>query len=534
MLWAEIPEISGHGLPTITSVSTQDPPSPTSVEAASTAGTSTARATARAGTTTSPAVTTTRPAPRRPARSRVRTPLPPSSLTTVQRFGLAVGVLGLLVPMIIDIPGLEPSGERMLGIFVLAIAFWLTAPVPLFATAILVILLEVLLISDQALFAVPQDAPAYGEFFATLANPTIILFMGGFMIADAAAKYDIDKAIAARVLGPFGTVRGVVFALMAVSALLSMFVSNTATTATMFAVVLPVLAIMPTARARAGLALSIPVAANLGGMGTPVGSPPNAIAIAALAENGVHISFVQWMAAAIIPMILLLVFSYVVIAGRYLPRATKVSLDFDATFSTSPRAIAFYVIAALTIGLWLTEPLHGISSNVVGFFPVVALILAGVMSGKDVQNLDWPVLWLVAGGIALGSGVGESGLDVYLIGLVDWASLSTTMLLLGLGIATLLMANVISHTATTNLLAPLAITIAMTAGADPAVVAVVVALAAGAGMSLPISTPPNAIAYSTGHVEVKEMAFAGVVVGLVSIVVVMVLMPWLWGVLGIL
>lgn len=459
--------------------------------------------------------------------------MPTSSMTTVQKVGLVLGIIGLLVPMIIDIPGLEPSGERMLGIFVLAIAFWLTAPVPLFATAILVILLEVLLISDQALVAVPEEAPSYTEFFATLANPTIILFMGGFMIADAAAKYDIDKAIAARVLKPFGTVRGVVFALMLVSAVLSMFVSNTATTATMFAVVLPVLAIMPTAKAKAGLAISIPVAANLGGMGTPVGSPPNAIAIAALAEHGIQISFVQWMAAAIIPMLVLLVLAYFVIAGRYLPKSTKVSMDFDATFSTEPRAIAFYVIAGLTIALWLTEPLHGISSNVVGFFPVVALILAGVMSGKDVQKLDWPVLWLVAGGIALGSGVGKSGLDVYLIGLVDWGSMSNFMLVLGLGIVTLLMANVISHTATTNLLAPLAITIAMTAGADPAVVAVVVALAAGAGMSLPISTPPNAIAYSTGHVEVKEMAFVGIVVGVASILVVMIAMPWLWGVMGV-
>lgn len=474
----------------------------------------------RAGTAT--------PAPAAP-------PAPPKpALTMLQKVGAVLSVLAFLAPMVIDIPGLEEPGERMLGIFLLAIVLWLTAPIPLFATAILIILLEVLLISDQALLAVGEDAPKYSEFFATLANPTIILFLGGFMIADAAAKYDIDKAIAARVLRPFGTVRGVVFALMLISTVLSMFVSNTATTATMFAVVLPVLKLMPAARAKAGLALSIPVGANIGGMGTPVGSPPNAIAIAALAEHGITISFVQWMAAAALPVILLVVIAYLLITARYLPKGAAVELDLTAKFATDAKAITFYAVAGLTIALWLSEPLHGVSSNVVGFFPVVALILTGVMTGKDVSALDWPVLWLVAGGIALGSGVGKSGLDAYLIGLVDWGNMSEFMLVLGLGIATLLMANVISHTATTNLLAPLAITIAMSAGADAAVVAVVVALAAGAGMSMPISTPPNAIAYSTGVVSTKEMAIVGVTVGLIAIPIVMIFMPWFWGVTGIL
>lgn len=472
----------------------------------------------------------------RPARRRLRrVSLPmPSSMTKVQLSGLIIGIVLFMVPLLVDIPGLEPPGERMLGIFLLAIVFWLTAPVPLFATAILVILLEVLLISNQALMPVAKDAPKYTEFFATLANPTIILFMGGFMIADAAAKYDIDKAIAAKVLAPFKTVRGIVFALMLVSTVLSMFVSNTATTATMFAVVLPVLAMMPTDKAKAGLAISIPVGANIGGMGTPVGSPPNAIAIAALAEQGVQVSFLQWMLLAIPPMLLLLVAAYLIITALYLPKGTEVNLNFNSKFSTQPKAIAFYLIAATTIVLWLTEPLHGISSNVVGFFPVVALILAGVMNDKDVQKLDWPVLWLVAGGIALGSGVGKSGLDVYLLGLVDWASLSSMALVLGLGLFTLLMANVISHTATANLLAPLAITIAMSVGADATMVAVVVALAAGAGMSLPISTPPNAIAYSTGTVQVKQMATVGVAVGILSIIIVMIVMPWFWTMTGLL
>ncbi len=472
----------------------------------------------------------------RPARrhSRRTTQPPTPKMTKLQLIGLVLGIVLFFAPMLIDIPDLEPSAARMLGIFFLAIVFWLTSPVPLFATAILVILLEVLLISDQALLPVSETAPSYAEFFATLANPTVILFMGGFMIANAAAKFDVDKAIAARVLAPFKTVRSIVFALMLVTTVLSQFVSNTATTATMFAVILPILALMPTDKARTGLALAIPVAASIGGMGTPVSSPPNAITVATLAERGTQVSFTKWMMLAIPPMLILIVFAYILITVLFLPKSTPVDLNFKADFSTKPKAITFYVIALTTIGLWLTEPLHGISSNVVGFFPVVALILTGVMSGKDIQELDWPTLWLVAGGIALGSGISKSGLDVYLLDLIDWGSLGPFQLVLGLGVFTLVMGTFISNTAIANLLIPLATTIAVSAEVNPTVVAMVIGLTASVGIALPISTPPMAIAYSTGHVKVKDMATVGVAIGVFAIPIIMILMPWLWTTLGLL
>ena len=130
----------------------------------------------------------------------------------------------------------------MLSIFLLAIVLWVTEAIPLVATAVLVIGLEVLLVSDQALLPVPEGATRYAEFLAALANPVIILFLGGFLIADGAAKYHLDKNLAAVLIKPFtGSARRTVLGLMVITALLSMFMSNTATTATMFAVVIPIL-----------------------------------------------------------------------------------------------------------------------------------------------------------------------------------------------------------------------------------------------------------------------------------------------------
>jgi len=205
-----------------------------------------------------------------------------------------------------------------------------------------------------------------------------------------------------------------------------------------------------------------------------------------------------------------------------------------ADFDRSTPARMYYAIAGLTILLWMTEPLHGVSSNIVGFVPVVALLALRVMGGRDIQNLSWPVLWLVAGGIALGNGVGASGLDAWLLGSFDWAALSAVGVLALLTAIGLGMANVISHSAAANLLVPLAIGFSDVVGAEPAMIAVVVALATSLGMSMPISTPPNAIAYATGQIELKHMALVGLVVGIGGALLLAFAMPPIWQFFGLL
>jgi sodium-dependent dicarboxylate transporter 2/3/5 len=280
--------------------------------------------------------------------------------------------------------------------------------------------------------------------------------------------------------------------------------------------------------------LAVPVAANVGGIGTPVGSPPNAIALGALEARGEGVSFLGWMLLAVPLMIVVLLFAWWFLTRRYIAADTPMTLDLSSSFDRSPAAVVFYVVAGGTVLLWLTEPLHGISSSTVGFIPVVALLATQVMGGDDIKALQWPVLWLVAGGIALGAGIGASGLDAWLLGMVAWDALPLTVLVallvaVGLGLST-----VISNSATANLLIPLALSLATGLPMDATAIGVIVALACALAMALPISTPPNAVAYATGEVDTTAMATSGLVIGGVGAVLLATVMPWLWDQLGLL
>lgn len=466
--------------------------------------------------------------------TRQKKPKGASGLSPAKLVGQIGAALAVLVFLFVQLPGLGVEGSRMFGIFLAAILLWVTEAIPLAATAALVIFLEVLLVSDHALLAVGEDAPAYTSFFGALANPVIILFLGGFMLADGAAKYKVDRALSAVLLKPFlGKPRLTVMGVMLITALMSMFMSNTATTATMFAVMMPVIMALPEGRARTGIALSIPVAANVGGMGTPVGTPPNAIALGALQTAGITVTFFEWMLAAVPLMLITLAVSWLFISWRYVPKDAHFEIDTSATFDTSRNAKIFYVVSILTILLWMTESLHGVSSNIVGFLPVVALMVTKVMGGDDLRALDWPVLWLVAGGIALGSGVGSTGLDAWLLGSIHWEAIPTILLILTLALVGWVTSNVISHSASANLLVPMGMGLAMTISTPAAEIAIVLALGCSLGMCLPISTPPNAIAYSTGTTPTREMVIVGAVVGVVGVLLLAFVAPLTWGPLGV-
>ncbi|MFN3338691.1 MAG: SLC13 family permease [Dietzia sp.] len=456
--------------------------------------------------------------------------------TTLQRIGLTLAVLVPAAVLIADLPGLEPPAQRMLAVFSVAVILWVTEAIPLVATAVLVIFLQVLLISDEAVIGLGDpsfEAPTAASIYATLAHPVIILFLGGFLLADGAAKYRLDRNLTAVMLRPFrGSLRLTVFGLMFITAVLSAFMSNTATTATMLAVLIPVLAVSPSPTARAGLALSIPVAATVGGLLTPVSSPPNAIAVGTLADQGIRVTFVDWLLATGPLVLVLLAVAWAVLAVRYLEPGVAVDIDIHVDLDTRPRAVLFYVVAAVTVLLWLTEAAHGIPAATVAFLPVTVLLATSVMTGEDLRRLQWPVLWLVAGGIALGSGMAVTGLDEWMIGLVDWAVMPGLAVTLGLLALALLLGTLISNSATANLLIPLVPGLAVTVGTDSVVLAVGLAVVCGLGMALPVSTPPNAIAYATGEIRTKDMAVIGIVVGAVGLLLVAFVMPTWWSLMG--
>ncbi len=459
---------------------------------------------------------------------------------SVKSVGLVVAVVFFFIPFFIEFEGLSPMGHRMLSVFLMAIALWITEAIPLHATAALIIFLNILLVSDRAMLPLPDDykAPGFSTFFFSLANPVLMLFLGGFFLADGAAKYKLDKNLAKTLLKPFGEKpSNIILGLMLIVAVFSMFMSNTATTAAFMAVVLPVIARLPPGdRGRIALALCIPIAANVGGMGTPVGTPPNAIALGALNAQGIHISFVHWMAMIFPFMLVVMVVAWQLLVRLFPCSSKTITIEIDSSYDRSPKAILFYFVAGTTILLWFTEPLHGVSSAIVGFFPVVVMLSARLISDKEFHSMQWSVLWLVAGGIALGTGVGQTGLDNWLIGLIAWDQMAPAMIGGALCLVALVFSTIISNSATANLMIPIAMSLAVSLGDDMnrLTAAVFVAIGASLAMMLPISTPPNAIAYSTGQVQTKQMAIMGALVGGTGLIIFILVAPHVWALFGLL
>lgn len=452
--------------------------------------------------------------------------------------GLVAATAAFLWPFFVELDDLSEAGHRLLAVFGLAVVLWVTEAIPLHATAALIIFGEILLVSDQALVGLPVDyaEPSFATFFGALAHPVLMLFLGGFFLAAGASRYELDRTLARVLLRPFGTSpRAILLGVMVITAVSSMFMSNTATTATLLAVMLPVIASLPPDdRLRAALALSIPVAANLGGMGTPVGTPPNAIAVGSLTDAGITFSFVQWIAMALPFVAVLLVVAWIALSRLFPASVERLVVDVGGRFDRSRSAVLFYVVFAVTVIGWLTEPLHGVTSSVVGFLPVVVLLATGVMTAKDLQRMQWHVLWLVAGGIALGLGVGATGLDLWLIGLVDWSSITSVMLTFALTGTALLLSTVISNTAAANLLVPIGLTLVTSGAVDtaPRAAAFFIAVGASLAMMLPVSNAPNAIAYATGAITTRRMATIGAIVGVTGLLLVVGVGPTLWDLMG--
>lgn len=371
-------------------------------------------------------------------------------------------------------------------------------------------------------------------FFAAMADPIIILFLGGCLLADAAVKYRLDRALTRLFLRPVGDdPKLIVLGLLLATAVLSAFMSNTATTAMMMTVILPILARLPEQDPmRIGVTLAIPIGANIGGIATPIGTPPNAIALAALQKAGEHIPFGTWVIMALPLVLISLAFCWILLIKLYPPTARTLQLDLEGVFQRTPKAVGLYVVFAVTALLWFTEQQHGISSNIVAFLPVVALPMLGIVGKKEIRSLPWDVFWLMAGGISLGTAISHTGLAQWMVGSVHWGTFGAFTILIGLALFSFGMANFLSHTVTVTLLAPIAISLGISgqAGADFNLVTVLVtiAVASSYGMTLPISTPPNAIAMGTGVLETRHLVKAGSIIGVVGMGLVFLFARYYW------
>lgn len=421
----------------------------------------------------------------------------------------------------------------MAGIFLLAALLWVTESLPLFSTSLLIIALEILFLANPGEWAglgfKEGEGPNYREVLAPFADPILFLFLGGFILARAAVKEGVDKSLASTVLRIFGEKpANVLLGLMLITAGFSMFMSNTATTAMMITLVSPLfINIREDDPLRIGLVLSIPFAANIGGMGTPIGSPPNAVAIGFLRAEGVEISFLGWMILAV-PLVLLVL----LIAWLMLKRIYR-SPDQNLRLKTTKGKIegrGWFIVAVfvVTVALWLTDQWHQLPAPVTAMVPIVVLTATGMIDRQDYNNLEWHILALIAGGIALGLGIKLTGLDTLIVSYLPVESTFTFYLLV---LATLVMSIFMSNTAAANLIIPLAISIAVGAYGQeqPQVVyfGLSIALASSLSMALPISTPPNAIAFAQGTLRAKDFTKVGLAIGLIGVVLISLLGPFI-------
>lgn len=422
--------------------------------------------------------------------------------------------------------------QRVIAIFILAAFYWIFEPIPVFATSMLIIFLELVMISNKSfiLFAAGDMSKdkfgiplSYDSIIAALASPIVVLFLGGFFLAMAATKYRLDLTLAKVCLSPFGTnPRYVLLGLMLITGIASMFMSNTATTAMMLAMMMPVLSAFDKADpARKAFVLSIPVAANIGGIGTPIGTPPNAIALKYLSGDNA-VSFGEWMFFAVPFVFIVLICSWQLLLFLFKPRCDHIEFKLQGKPLKTPKAITVYVVFALTIMLWLMDLLHGMNSYIVAMLPIVVFTATGIIDTKDLKDISWDVLWLVSGGIAIGDALESSGAASTLVHSVPFTELSPYVVIVAATLVAYGMATFISHTATANLVLPI---VAGLSSVLPSLVDVggskmvilIVTFACSLAMALPISTPPNAMVHATGELEMRDMLKAGLAIGAVGL-----------------
>lgn len=452
---------------------------------------------------------------------------------------LAVTIFLWAVPVnFFGIEALTVVQQRVIALFVFAALMWMFEIIPNWTTSLLVIVISLLTISNKGLgfFCDPKYGQLvnYKDLMAAFADPVVMLFMGGFVLAIMAEKYGLDVTMARMLLKPFGTKpKMVLLGFLMVIAIFSMFMSNTATAAMMLAFLAPVLAVLPQDdKGRIGLSLAIPVAANLGGIGTIIGTPPNATAAKFLVEAGYEVSFMDW-AVRMIPFVAIMIFIAWIILQLLFPfKSEKVVLEIPKNKrKTDWKTYVVWITFLGTILLWATEKLHNINSNVVALIPLGVLTCTGIFTKDDIKEINWSVLWLVAGGFALGTALQGTGLAKVLIQAIPFGSMSVIFVMIVAGLVCYFLSNFISNSATAALLIPILIVVAegmanpeaannaaFTAMGGTYAMISFIAVCASVAMLFPISTPPNAIAASTGLVQTKDMAKTGIIIGVIGFI----------------
>lgn len=394
----------------------------------------------------------------------------------------------------------DPVFARALAIAGVCLVLWLTNVVPPYVPTLLLWAITPILLrgyGDQ--FQLPR-------VLGWSANPVLALFLGGFALSVAASRHGIDKLIARFAIRLSGGYRlGLVALVLAATATLSMWMSNIAAAAMMLAALHPLFS--GTARDnrfRRATLMGIAIGANFGGIATPIGTGPNAIAIASV-SNSVRVTFVQWMVFALPLTLGLMIAGGLLLKARFHLRGRAELPPIDVK-APDRHGRLLMLVFFMTVAAWLTEPIHGISSAIVALIATAVLFASGLLHREDIARIDWSTLGLIAGGIGLGTLLEQAALPKFAGAAVPWLEIPHFARLFMLCFTAALLSALMSNTAAVTMLIPLA------AGIDPAPsTAILIAVAASLGIPFVISTPPNAMVYGEGGITFSDLAIPGLV-----------------------
>nr|WP_320062255.1 SLC13 family permease [Gallibacterium anatis] len=421
-------------------------------------------------------------------------------------------------------PVFTQTQNYVLFLIFFAISLWVTEAIPPFSVGILIIGFLVLIMGRS-------DAENAMQYLQTWSDSVIWLFLGGFFLAEAMKKTELDILLLKRMLPKFGkNPQNILLGLMALTAVMSMLMSNTATTAMMIATVSPLFVTLDKkANISRALLLGIPAAASIGGMATIIGSAPNAIAVGALENIGYHISFLEWMLMGTpVAVVLILVFWRVLIKRYRISAKEKLEFNFlqevkevetaEEEKEHRTQKTIVLVILAITLFFWLTAKWFGMPIAAASGIPIVGLTMLGVLDSDDVRKLPWDTLMLVAGGLALGLAIEEQQIASHFVNQLSHIHISFVTLLILFAFITVILSNFMSNTAATTILIPVGLSLLKVFSGDisPAILPLVIGLSASCALFLPVSTPPNAIAFSTGLIRQAEFRLGGIVIGLLG------------------
>ncbi len=471
----------------------------------------------------------------------------PSFIVVLARWRLHLGFVlgpGLFALLLILGPpeGISIDAWRVLALTVLMAVWWVTEALPIAITALLPVALLPLM-----------DVRPIEDAASPYANPLIFLFFFFFILAEGIQRWKLHRRLALQVLSLAGTrPHQVVGGFMLATAGLSMWVSNTATAALMLPIGLSVLKLVDAGDTEHShrnlslcLLLGIAMSANIGGMATLIGTPPNAILAGYLQDNhDIVIGFGRWMIVAFPLALMLLIIGWWLLTRHIYPisRAPLEGLSqlIDQQRHTmgkmrGPEKAVTVVFVSVALA-WLTRPilqqlLPGLKLTDAGIAIIGALALFVIpaswrrlkflMDWESARQIPWGVLLLVGGGLSLGSAIESSGLAAVVAGgLYGLAGLPLWLIMAGIATAIMLLSHVTSNTATTATMLPLVTSLAISLDLPLAYLAVPVAMAASCAFMLPVATPPNAIIFSSNQVTVAQMARAGALMSLITIAII--------------